>query len=483
MPAKPKPPTLCLADFEAFCARLVLDNGKPLELEPFQRELLADVFDPEARECWAVLPEASGKSTLMAAYALFVLMVKPGANVLVASVTMQQAGSAIFRQASDMVASSPGLDRHLRALDSRLTIYGPARSQLRVRPSNARTAQGGIPDVVLIDELGELPSLELARMFRGKLTKRAGAKLFVISTAGEPGGEFETALADIRSSADTALREGRHSRYVTGSARLHEWRLEPSDSITDWKLLKQANPLASVSEEALKDKFESPLTDKVHFRRYTGGIAERDESHIIRRDIWDAAGVDVAPEPGTPCVLGIDYAQSRDMFAAAPLIVAEPMVLAPASVLEPQQQGVPIPRETMIAKIREIDALYPIEQVALDPGSIGSWLADWIRDELNLDVTLAWRNQADAQTATSAFLDALYGGELVHCKDEILTLHALNAVGRYDRDDRFLFARPAAGRTAINQRTRRIDALVAASLAVYLVKLVPLEDEPFALWI
>ena len=106
-------------------------------------------------------------------------------------------------------------------------------------------------------------------------------------------------------------------------------------------------------------------------------------------------------------------------------------------------------------------------------------MRDWILDELNIDVMLAWHSQADAQAATGTFLDALYNGEIEHTGDDALREHALNAVGRWDRNDRFLFARPAESRTALHQAGRRIDALVAASLAVYLAKITPPRVDPF----
>ena len=61
-----------LDDFAAFCELLVLDNGRPMELEPFQRMMLGDYFDG-ARETVALLPKGNGKTTLLSALALFEL--------------------------------------------------------------------------------------------------------------------------------------------------------------------------------------------------------------------------------------------------------------------------------------------------------------------------------------------------------------------------------------------------------------------------
>ena len=53
-------------EFSAFCAELTLDNGRPMLLEDFQREILADYF-AGARETLILLPKKNGKTALLAA--------------------------------------------------------------------------------------------------------------------------------------------------------------------------------------------------------------------------------------------------------------------------------------------------------------------------------------------------------------------------------------------------------------------------------
>jgi phage terminase large subunit-like protein len=112
-------------------------------------------------------------------------------------------------------------------------------------------------------------------------------------------------------------------------------------------------------------------------------------------------------------------------------------------------------------------------------------LSEWIQQRFSVDVALAWKNTADAQLASGTFLDALYNGEIKHTGSDLLRDHVLNAVGRYDANDRFLFARPADSRNAVDQSGRRIDALVAASLAVLLASTPPPppRDDPFVLFL
>ncbi len=460
---------LSVEGFQAFCSKIVLDTGEPMVLEPWQVELVADFVDPEVRECWCVLPEASGKSTLLGVFALYVLVAVPASTVVLASVTMSQAGSAMYRQASDAVARSPGLARHLRTLDGRLRIYGPSRSRLEVKPSTPNTAQGAIPSLVIIDELGELASLELATMLRGKLTKRPGASMIVISSAGTPGGDFEKVLEGIRRDAEIVHREGRHSRYQTGSTVVHEWRLLATDAITDWPTLKLANPLSTVTEESLQDKWSSPLTSETHFKRYTGGIPERDAEHVISEAVWDAARLGEDEDLGKPDrhIVGCDFAQLWDAFAVvtARSFASGIVLLSPTRILLPPKPGRPIPLEEMKAVIAE--ACVPAGELWLNPAAGSSPLEEWASDELGLTVIRYGVNQGEAVTLADTFVAALHTGRLRHDGDDILRDHVLNAVARRTWDgNRFAFTRPEPSRTAKHQGTRRIDALSAACLAV-----------------
>lgn len=63
-----------LDDFAAFCGRLKLENRKPMMLEPFQADLLAEHFEG-ATETVCVISKKNGKTTLLGALALFHLAV------------------------------------------------------------------------------------------------------------------------------------------------------------------------------------------------------------------------------------------------------------------------------------------------------------------------------------------------------------------------------------------------------------------------
>ncbi|MGZ4403840.1 MAG: terminase large subunit domain-containing protein [Gaiellaceae bacterium] len=69
-----------------------------------------------------------------------------------------------------------------------------------------RTGDGVIFTLALLDELHRHRDMKLYRTWRGKVGKRTGAQLVVISTAGEPGSEFEETRKLMRS---TRVVEGR----------------------------------------------------------------------------------------------------------------------------------------------------------------------------------------------------------------------------------------------------------------------------------
>jgi len=481
-----------LDNFRDFAANLILDNGEALEPEPFQEEFLADVLSGEFSETWVTLPESSGKSTLLAAVSLYWLVSKPGAKILLAAAAVAQAEEGMFRQLSDMVARSEGLSQHVRTVDGRLRAYGPNRSQLIVRAADSATSDGVIPDYCLVDELQAMRDLSLVRTWSGKLAKRGGA-MVMISTAGTPTSEYEKALAHMRNNAVESTYEGRHLRAIGEHWCLHEWRSEAGDDPADMDVLKLVNVASWLTPAELERKRTAPHQDARHFDRHTRNVATRPKESLISQASWDAAQVEIPivdgqqfPLQGSESVLGIDYAQSRDAFAAVPLVVAsKPWVLVAPVVLVPEVQGQPIERRDMQEMIEVLYELYPFKRVALDPGSIGSWLSEWIQQRFHVDVALAWKNTQDAQLASGTFLDALYNREIQHTGSKLLREHVLNAVGRYDHNDRFLFARPQESRNAVDQSGRRIDALVAASLAVLLASTPPPPptDDPFLLFL
>jgi phage terminase large subunit-like protein len=92
--------------FARFCRALVLDNGNAMLLEDFQRDMLADYFDG-AVETLILLPKKNGKSTLLAAIALYHLITTPDAECVVGAASRDQA-TILYDQAAGFVDARTG---------------------------------------------------------------------------------------------------------------------------------------------------------------------------------------------------------------------------------------------------------------------------------------------------------------------------------------------------------------------------------------
>src|ERR1035441_3842731 len=103
-----------LADFERFCGLLVLDNGKRMRLEDFQRVMLADYF-AGCRETVAEIGKANGKTTELAALALFELITDAQCEGAVCAASRDQ-GALLLGQLRGFVERTPGLASRVRIM-------------------------------------------------------------------------------------------------------------------------------------------------------------------------------------------------------------------------------------------------------------------------------------------------------------------------------------------------------------------------------
>jgi hypothetical protein len=92
--------------FAAYCRKLRLDNGERFELEPFQEEVAGDIFAGFS-ETWMIVPEGNGKTTFMAALALYHGDYTESAFVPIGASSREQA-EILYRQAEGLVMRTPG---------------------------------------------------------------------------------------------------------------------------------------------------------------------------------------------------------------------------------------------------------------------------------------------------------------------------------------------------------------------------------------
>jgi phage terminase large subunit-like protein len=452
--------------FHGWSGELVLDTGDPWTIEDFQMAFVVDLLRG-FRECWLVMPEGNAKTTLVAALALYVCRYVRWSAIDVAGAAREQAQTD-WDAAEGFVLRSPELEgvytlnpglRKIRCVESGSRIF--------IAAADARTGDGTRPTLCITDELHQHRDLKLYRTWRGKLRKRGG-QIIAISTAGEPGSEFETVREKMRQSGrdvtrtETFVRSA--SAEVVGGSVLHEWAVPEDGDVGDLELVKRANPLRAITVDALRELRESNSMTETHWRRFNCGQAARSEAAAITEGEWFGAAVRDAIPEGEPVWAGLDVAWKWDTTALVPVWIrdAEYRLLGPADVLVPPRDGTSLEPSLVEDVLRRLHARNPVHTVVMDE-TRAEQLAVWIADELGARVVPWPHSPKMAALDYERFMEALREGWLHHTGDPKLTRHVLNAVAKV-RAEGTRFDRPSQTREGGNQDMRVIDALVAAAM-------------------
>ena len=478
-----------LAHFRAWAADLILDTGESWHPESFQEAFLEDVF-AGVPECWLVVPEGNGKTTLVAGLAIYHCEHRPQASVPVAASSREQA-EILYRQAEGFVLRSECLYQPMHSalqlvkgkrkteIPRFVTLEGYRRinhyqgGRIQVFAADDRTGDGVIPTLGIIDELHRHRNLGLYRTWAGKLLKRQG-QIVTISTAGEPGSEFEQTRELIRQSAEKTERAGSFLRASSKSLVLHEWAVPEKGDVTDFALVKAANPFTGITVDTLAAKYASPTMTIAHWRRFVCNLPTRGENAAIQEAEWHAAATTDTIPNGTPIWLGLDVAWKWDTTAAVPLWYRDHdyRLLGPATILTPPRDGTSLDPNDVERALLLIHQRTPIHTVVMDT-SRAEQLAAWISETFGAIVVDRQQTNALAVEDFDRFMEALRSGWLRHSGDPALTQHALNAVAKVLPFGDARFDRPSQSRLGQDQDRRVVDALTAASMVHSLASVQP----------
>lgn len=488
-----------VADAVRLGRRFVLDTGEPWDPEPFQVAVL-EALSAGTERVWFELPEGSAKTTLAALIALIHLAIVEDADVPVAAASRDQT-NVLLRQAAGVIRRSPGLSERYRALEGYRRILCPGSGgRMQVFAADADTADGVIPTLAILEELHRHPSLDLYRTWSGKLGKRAG-QLLIISTAGEPGGEYElaktAAIEECQARGEVLREPGLTVARMPGfEMRLHA--LQVDEDIDDLVAVKRANPLRAVTSAFLADKRGEPTWNRQHWARFTCGRPARDTASAIAEAEWLTLERALVPE-GVAVAVGCDLGWKHDTTALVPLWIPEPTrrVFGVPEIVVPPRDGT----STESARVREaFIAIYqrnPITVVALDTAGGGAQLAEWLEaapgemddprepgralpdysNGLGVEAIDVPPGNVVQCKIYDAWMAALRERWLCHSHDPAFTQHVLNAVAKPVSHDRYRFDRPNPSRAARLQDVRVIDALIAASI-VHWQQTAPRDGEP-----
>jgi phage terminase large subunit-like protein len=481
-----------LPHFRQWTSDLVLDNGHLWVLEPFQADFVRDFFGGRP-ENWLLLPEGNAKTTLLAGLGLYHCELVESAWVPVGASSRDQA-RILYRQAKGFVRRTPRLAAAFRCFDGyRRIVHGATDGTIEIFANDDRTGDGVIPTLALIDELHRHRDMTLYQTWRGKLGKRNG-QLIAISTAGEPGSEFEQARERIRQDPTAkTVRKGGLTRVISASVVMHDWAVPESADVEDLRVVKRANPLKAITIDRLREKLTSPTMTMAHWRRFVCNLPTRSDAAAITEAEWATARLERRPAvdvwqahvaKDTPIWVGLDVAWKWDTTAIVPYWTGPDFgLVGPARILTPPRDGSMLDPHEIERALTELNARNPIHTVVMDP-SKAEQLASWIEETFGSTVIARGASPALAVVDYERFMEGLRTGTLKHCGDEGLTQHALNAIARMDRYGATRFDRPNPTRYGGPEQERRvIDALTAAAM-VHAQALVeaPVEEAVPTVW-
>ena len=293
---------------------LILDSGRALAIEPFQRVMLAPFFEA-ARESVIVLPKANAKTTAVAGVGLHHLATTPEAEVIIVASSRDQA-TILLDAVAGFVRRNPALSRHVK-VTQRTVTYPRLGGRLRVLSADVNTADGAIPSLAVCDELHRHKTGELYAVLRDGLDKRGG-QMLTISTAGIRG---ESPLWDLRERAlalPSARRDGCHvtAHSDDGQFALMEWSLSDDMNPDDMGVVKEANPLSIHTLGSLRERHDSPSTIPSEWKRFGCNMwVERAEVEAVIDTATWLGLADAKATPLMPVCLSVDATMDRQASA------------------------------------------------------------------------------------------------------------------------------------------------------------------------
>jgi phage terminase large subunit-like protein len=418
-----------IADFEEFCAELTLVQGRPMVLEPFQREMLGDYFDG-CRETLILIPKKCGKTTLLSAVAIWHLLTTPDAACYVAAASREQA-SLLFDAACGFVTRSPALREQLIIRRGYREIWtSDKRGKLKVLASDVDTADGVLCTLALVDELHRHRSGGLYGVLADGLGPRDG-QIVTISTAGD---DENSPLGQLRQRAHALpglVRDGAYRYARAQDFALHEWALDADQDLDDLALVKTANPASWQTLDELRKRKDSPSTVPWQWARFACGVWMFGHDSAISDREWRACAQPGLVIPaGTPGVfVGLDLAWRYDCTALTPVCRdGDRIAVHPPVVISPPGDGTSIDAEEVWDAIVSMAARWPALTIVADPNCGAPELLQRIERELP-HVRLGEHHQAPFAMAMAAgrLQEAIATVTLQHPDDETLTAHVLAA--------------------------------------------------------
>ena len=217
--------------------------GKPVKLELFQKALIQAIYGfvhkdtglRRCREVFILVGRKNGKSTLMSALGLYMLVGDgEGGSQVQCVATKRDQARIVFDEAVNMVSQSPTLRKHLKK--RKTDLYFPVTfSIFEPLASESNSLDGLNSHCAIMDELHAIKDRNLYDVIKQSMTAREQPMLNMITTAGFV---RECIFDDIYNYAckvlDGLIEDERFLAFIYELDDRSEW--------TDFRMWEKANP-------------------------------------------------------------------------------------------------------------------------------------------------------------------------------------------------------------------------------------------------
>lgn len=460
------------------------DVGKPIRLRPFQRELIAGIYDSPTRRAILSMGRKNSK-TSTAALLLLVHLVGPAArrnSQLYSAAQSRDQAAILFNLAAKIVRMSPTLRDVVTIRDSTKQLLCPELGTVyRALSADVSTAHGLSPAFVVHDELGQVrgPRSELYEALETAAGAQEAPLSIIISTQATSDADLLSVLIDdAKTGADELVKLWLHTAPPD---------LDPFSD----EAIRAANPAygdflnaAEVRSQAESARRMPSL--EAGYRNLVLNQRAAAAATFISPTIWglNRASPDLEVFATEPVWVGLDLSARNDLTALVTVardeagnVHVRPEFFAPRDGLAqraardraPYDQwsrdghltatpGATVDYGLVADRLAEIAADSPLQAIAFDRWRIDVLQAELARRGLELPLVAFGQGFKEMSPALDMLEAELLNGRILHGGHPVLTWCASNAVTTRD----------AAGNRKLDKMraTGRIDGLVALAMAL-----------------
>lgn len=491
--------------------------GRLFILQPWQKTFIRNVFGWKKRadglrryrSAYVEIPKKNGKSFLVAAVALLLLLWErePGGEIYSVAGDRKQA-SIIFEDAKAMIRQDDDLGQFTRIYAKKL-IGTASLSTYEPLSSEVVTKHGFNPSAILFDELHIQKARELWDTLRLGIVTRRQPLTISITTAGVYDPELlcwvehEYAKACLLPSDDAG-----HIDDPTHFVMIYALDPEAGDNWQNPKHWKRANPnlgvtikheaLAAIVRSASKKTEEQSKVKQLHFniwgQTHEGGID---------MDLWREKNArDPIIADGAPCYVGVDLSSKLDLTAVVAMFPHDdgtfsvlPQFWIPEENMEERRRrdvfdypryveaglinatpGNWVKQELVREYVRELRDRFTIVKLGFDPWSAAVF-APWM-DEDDIEAEEVRQGFRTMSEPSKYLVGLIRDGRVRHGNHPVLTWNAANTVFKRDNT-------PATNWKPVKDKrgVKRIDGIIGMIEAIYVGEImVPEDDEGGEVW-